>query len=577
LSPKRILGIALIAGFLFPVMACDDTTGPEPPPPPPQISVQKYYTKSVVVDENGNAVQTGLQSNDVYTVFVTSTDQLWVGNQEGVALYNVSGGTRRIAGYDQNNGLPNPKVRTIAELDGKLYVGTWGGGIGVYDLALETWSTLAGSEGYMVADLKVDEGKLYVAANGAVGRYDPAANPGEEWETYLREGENVSGDLLDEYVSAIEIANTPRGKEYWYMPRWESGIDPGDEGEHGITVTRGDFNATPIIDTLQAELDNTLYEDPDGALSNGLGRFMFAGMNPDGRLHRAVLKFDVAGPIPADNTILDATLTLYNNQSGFFPARAGIYRALASWGEGTSLAVGETGEPSTDGDATWKHRFYPDTEWTNLGGDFEAEPSATELIRGAGFVDWPEAGTISDVGFWLKNPTENHGWVIANDDSIKHFSTRQYPAPGEEERDRRPTLVVTHAKFRYMTAINSDLAEPNVNDVYYDEAADLFWIAFSTKGLAAVDVANATWKYFTTDNGLPSNTIYSITEVDGVIWVGTQRGLARQRGNGSFQAYDRGGGLPADRVRRVYSDNGARLWLGFVEAGAALVSASSAQ
>jgi len=132
--------------------------------------------------------------------------------------------------------------------------------------------------------------------------------------------------------------------------------------------------------------------------------------------------------------------------------------------------------------------------------------------------------------------------------------------------------------IRY-TTVNSGLLESNVNDIYYDSTAtaDRYWVAFATKGLAEVDVSGSAWVYYTTEDGLPSDVIYSITKVGDVIWVGTQNGVARQLPDGGFRGYGKSGGLQADRVRKVYSDRADRLWLGFIDGGAALVSPASAE
>jgi ligand-binding sensor domain-containing protein len=55
------------------------------------------------------------------------------------------------------------------------------------------------------------------------------------------------------------------------------------------------------------------------------------------------------------------------------------------------------------------------------------------------------------------------------------------------------------------------------------------------------------------------------------VWAATQDGLARLGADGKWQGYNTSGGLQADRVRRLYSDDGQRLWLGFVQGGAARV------
>ena len=95
--------------------------------------------------------------------------------------------------------------------------------------------------------------------------------------------------------------------------------------------------------------------------------------------------------------------------------------------------------------------------------------------------------------------------------------------------------------------------------------------------MATLDPDAKLWTFYTTDSGLPSNVCYAITKVGSEIWVATQRGIARRLGDGTFRGYARGAGLPADRVRKVYTDDGSRLWLSLIEGGAARVNPASAQ
>src|SRR3954469_4349976 len=63
--------------------------------------------------------------------------------------------------------------------------------------------------------------------------------------------------------------------------------------------------------TVRPSKDNTIYGNAD--LSNGAGKFLFAGSNGangGGRALRSLLAFDLAGQIPAGATINSVTLTL---------------------------------------------------------------------------------------------------------------------------------------------------------------------------------------------------------------------------------------------------------------------------
>jgi ligand-binding sensor domain-containing protein len=192
-------------------------------------------------------------------------------------------------------------------------------------------------------------------------------------------------------------------------------------------------------------------------------------------------------------------------------------------------------------------------------------------VRDTAFYNWSSPAMARDVKDWLDNPSGNFGWLIKSD-SLKQFDSRQ-----SSRIDIRPVLEVVYQEIQYLTTVDSDLPEPNINQIHFDENTGLFWMAFATKGLGVLDMDTATWRFFTTSDGLPSNSVFAIADVDGVFWVATQNGIARQRTSGSWQAYDSGGGLKADRVRQLYSDDPTRIWLSYIEAGGGLVDPRTAQ
>jgi hypothetical protein len=138
--------------------------------------------------------------------------------------------------------------------------------------------------------------------------------------------------------------------------------------------------------------------------------------------------------------------------------------------------------------------------------------------------------------------------------------------------------------FYSLTKVNSGLPEPNVTAIFYDPdgGVDVLWVATANAGVSRVQVDASTWTNYTALQGLPSNTVYSVARAAApgggtTIWVATQNGVARLKGDGTWQGYNTGGGLAGDRVRKVYSDDGLRLWIGYVDAGAARLNASGAQ
>ncbi|MCZ6767163.1 MAG: DNRLRE domain-containing protein, partial [bacterium] len=219
--------------------------------------------------------------------------------------------------------------------------------------------------------------------------------------------------------------------------------------------------------TLVSSLDNTLYEDTGGEISNGIGQWMFVGVtkgtpspggNPDPpEIRRAVFKFDIASAgIPAGSTIDAVFLTLYlNNPPGGLngPRWQDLHLLTNSWGEGPSAPLNPNegkGAQAETNDATWLHRLYPATLWAQPGGDGDYSSTKSSNLRvgdSIGPKTWGStANMVSDVKLWISTPASNHGWIlIAEDESTpqtaKRFATRQRSVTSE-----RPKLVIYYTE-----------------------------------------------------------------------------------------------------------------------------------
>ncbi len=194
--------------------------------------------------------------------------------------------------------------------------------------------------------------------------------------------------------------------------------------------------------TLRPLKDNTLYQDPTGMLSNGLGETMFAGNTAQTQTRRALLAFDLS-VIPQGSTIQSVTLTMSMSRSRASTRTVSLHRTLADWSEGTSYSgiPGGSGTPSEPGDATWIHRFYPDVLWSTPGGQFTASSSASAAVGGIASYSWSSAQMATDVQVWVNTPSSNFGWLVRGDETTgttsKSFDTRNHP-----DLAKRPRLVV---------------------------------------------------------------------------------------------------------------------------------------
>lgn len=173
---------------------------------------------------------------------------------------------------------------------------------------------------------------------------------------------------------------------------------------------------------LPATSDNSLFSE-SGSLSDGAGPFIWVGQTNNGHDRRALLRFDLS-QVPAGHVVVGARLRLFNSMTKYGPGQTvDVYRLTASWGEGTSnstLGIGGTGYPASDGDATWQFRFFGSrTPWSTPGGDrVQGAPSASSLADYTlSTQEWSGPGMVADVNLWLAAPAQNFGWILIGNET----------------------------------------------------------------------------------------------------------------------------------------------------------------
>lgn len=199
---------------------------------------------------------------------------------------------------------------------------------------------------------------------------------------------------------------------------------------------------------LPAVLDNTLYQDPAGLLSNGAGQYVFVGQNQVGLVRRALLQFDIAAAIPTKSRIIDVQLRLNASRStAVAPVAVELRRVTTQWGEGTSVGtLGEgAGAPVTNGDASWTYGVYPTLSWTNAGGDYAAVASSTTTMPVTGpFVFGKTVELLADVQDFLDGRYPNFGWLVKT--TAENAAGNARRIDGRQDTDPLgvvPQLVVT--------------------------------------------------------------------------------------------------------------------------------------
>ncbi len=220
------------------------------------------------------------------------------------------------------------------------------------------------------------------------------------------------------------------------------------------------FGQTEV--SITATKDNTLYSE-GGNLSNGAGIYFFAGKTNSGNTRRALVQFDLTGKIPLNATITSAKLKLNMSKSNAAAINIKLQKALVSWGEGTSDALGNDGNEgsgavATINDATWVNRFFNTSNWTNQGGDFSSTVSTQISVSGIGSYEFISTSqTVADVQGWLIDPGSNNGWVIIGGENA-NATAKRFDSRENATAANRPTLTVTYTTS---TSVEQNTSNPN--------------------------------------------------------------------------------------------------------------------
>jgi hypothetical protein len=190
--------------------------------------------------------------------------------------------------------------------------------------------------------------------------------------------------------------------------------------------------AESAVVTINPNRDNSIFED-NPAASCAIGP-LFSGQTGAFGVRRALLRFDVAGNLPAGSTVTNVQVGMAIQMSG--PASAptdgySLHRLQADWGEGASECSVGTGGGADVGDATFQYAKYATEAWTLLGGDFNATASGSLAMPTSGTATFGSAaGLVADVQSWLNQPSTNFGWILLGNEvtarSARSFSSHDF-------------------------------------------------------------------------------------------------------------------------------------------------------
>jgi ligand-binding sensor domain-containing protein len=169
----------------------------------PANAQEEQREGKVQVDPNAKFTHFRVGNRNVKSILVDG-NLLWVGTSGGVIRYDTSNDGYRL--FDARNGLLSNGVFHVNKLDDKILVGTYGGGMSLYDPAKDKWENFNIPDGlgdaFVYGTLKVSNGDLWVATwSGANRIRGGALHDRSKWDLFTVE--NTKGGLPNDWVYGL--------------------------------------------------------------------------------------------------------------------------------------------------------------------------------------------------------------------------------------------------------------------------------------------------------------------------------------------------------------------------------------
>jgi len=241
-------------------------------------------------------------NSNVKCIFIDGKD-VWVGTSGGVIRYNTANDEFRY--FDQKDGLLSKGIFSIGKLDGRIAVGTYGGGMSLFNEASNKWDNYNVPNGladaFVYKVLKAGNGDTWIATWSGANRIRGGnLKDRSKWDVYTVE--NTKGGLPNDWVYSLAEGidgemwfATEGGPARFKDGKWQHwkvgasydkikndpkfGVDPAKFSEHHAQQARemglegksgaGAYNPNYIV-SLQVDSDGKVWA---GTWGGGLAHF----------------------------------------------------------------------------------------------------------------------------------------------------------------------------------------------------------------------------------------------------------------------------------------------------------------
>lgn len=520
-----------------------------------------------------------LPHDQIWCLMVDDEKRLWVGSERGVSVFEPETQTFKTAAYatTAHSKRSFSALSMYQDRDGRVWVGTWGGGLFFHDKPTDTFLpyTLNGEPfpfGRTITAITQDRhGDLWLGSMlEGLSRFDNKSGSVTRYQNDLNDPHSLSHN----YVKDILEDSTGN----LWVGTYGGGLDRYDPLKGGFVPHKHDESRPG---SLSDDAVMSVYEDSKGAI--WVGTFI-GGIN---RYKRQMLTFSLMDSKRfQDNkqiwSILedDQERLWFGGQHGIFLYDVTEQNWKAFGGEqslgGLPLSTTYTMHQGSTG-GIWAggskgvFRYVPEDErfeYFSLDPQEQSLPASVQVY-----------GVLQDGQGQVWVATDGHGLHHldpAKGDVRRHVHDSLDPSSLSSDKPRslledRTGVIwigtqggglnryLGHGRFEHFSHIPNDpesLSHNHVLDMIPDRRDQtILWLA-TAGGLNRFTKRTGKVKSWRKSEGLPNDYLYALgQDVRGLIWVSTNRGLAVfDPGSERFRSFDVRDGLPSNEFNAAAFD-----------------------
>ncbi len=561
----------------------------------------------------------GLSGSLINAIVEDSKGVIWIGSlSEGLTRYDKTTGKFTHFRNDPENAnslssdnLPFSPRALLADRADRIWVGTQGGGLSMYDQATSTWTRYRHdpknsnslNSDVVLALAEDRDGKIWVGTKG--GGLDKFDQTKGRW-THFRHNPDVADSLSDNWINAIL---EDQSGDIWVGTK-NHGLDRLDPATGSFRHFR---NAPNNPESLPSDEVWNLYEDrsgniwtshpgsPQGGLSmfdrnrDVFVRYPKASTNVKGLSSNGVVGLlqergtGIFWAVNSDGTIdkhdpLASTFTVSQNDPNDPKSMSGSSILPIAEDASGRIWVGtfNSGLNAYDRDSRSFRRFSPipfddssipharlsslriDRSGTLWIGSWGGTLTAFDPDRGVSVRHYvhdthkPESITASERVKYIAEDRQDRDvlWIGTIGGGLERFNKRT----GEFKH------------FKHDPSDPSSLSHNSIVTIL-DDGNGTLWVTTYGGGLEKLDKNTGLFSHFrhapNEQDSINSNTLYEVyRDTSGTLWVSGKGGLSRfDEKTQRFENFNRANGFPSDIVDSILEDNRGNLWLATLDEG----------